>query len=485
MTMKKNEKSLLRLSTAAMFAGVLVLAGCGGGGGTPPTGGGQEEEQQCADNEIYDNGECKSADDLRGEGAQNRDRERENEMAKANVKKLFDGISEQMGDGDLTNLEANDRDAGYNTAGTAILVSIGGESPATAAITLSEDEDTMVTALHGWKGKRYTAEPANDGTYEANVYSYVGKPTKGKKFNAGYTLTEGRTAAIDTAAGLAYDGGTPSPTDTQKRIAFTGVTRSAGTETFKLPEPNPSGETNILIPGSFHGVSGTYRCVPSTPADGCSASVSAEGGFTLAAGTWTFKPANPEATVADAPDTSYASYGWWLHKDGNTWTASAFVDERGTGSPAASGLNTLNGKATYSGGAAGKYALQSTTGGKNAAGHFTAKASLEANFTDNMIKGKIDNFMGETDGMSSWSVELMEQGVGDTGTILGDDGTGAPKMTKWTIGEDTDTARGSWTGSLRENGDDGVPGIATGTFYSEYGTAGRMVGAFGAKKDKQ
>ena len=120
-----------------------------------------------------------------------------------------------------------------------------------------------------------------------------------------------------------------------------------------------------------------------------------------------------------AADTMYASYGWWLHKtaDGMTYTASAFFDYKGGDGTAelASGLDTLNGTATYMGGAAGKYALSSSTGGMNDAGHFTAKAMLEADFTDNMISGTIDNFVG-ADGMSrDWSVELMDTAVSATG----------------------------------------------------------------------
>ena len=132
-----------------------------------------------------------------------------------------------------------------------------------------------------------------------------------------YTLTNG-AVTVDTSAE-----GVPA------RVALTGVTRTAGTETVKLPESNPGGQTNILVSGSYHGVSGTYSCAPNTPADGCSASVAASG-FTLAGGTWTFTPGDANARVTDVPDSAYASYGWWIHKseDGSTFTASAFVDNQ-------------------------------------------------------------------------------------------------------------------------------------------------------------
>ena len=115
---------------------------------------------------------------------------------------------------------------------------------------------------------------------------------------------------------------------------------------------------------------------------------------------------------------------------------------------------------------------------------FTAKVTLEADFGDDMITGTIDNFMG-ADGMSrNWSVELMEQTITNGGLINGTDGAGAggAEKTKWTIDGTAAAAAGQWIGALKNNGTDGVPKVATGTFNSEYSTAGKMVGAFGANK---
>ncbi|MCY4397715.1 MAG: hypothetical protein OXC10_21560 [Rhodospirillaceae bacterium] len=413
----------------------------------------------------------------------------------ATAAKLYAGIRAQMGAGDGTTFADTDRDAFYNADGTAILVSIGdgsGTAHTEVTATLSEDKKTMVAANHGWAGKRYADAPGGD-MVEAVVYSNVAAPKMGKKFGGAeandefeYALTSGVTdpatatqngeVAVDTSGA-----GVPA------RVALTGVTRTAGTETFKF-SPSEVTDRRIDVPGSYHGVSGTYYCTPTTRADGCSASVAASG-FTLAGGDWAFKPGDPNARVMSAPDTAYASYGWWLRKsaDGTTYTASAFVDEKGD-VPAATGLNALNGTATYVGGAAGKYALSSNTGGTNDAGHFTARATLEANFTANTaddattngITGTIDMFRG-ADGMPrDWEVTLNGSPIGDTG-VIGDTDDG----TVWTIGGTAGSADGEWSGSLRNNGTDGVPQVATGTFYSTYGPGGgegRMVGGFGANK---
>ncbi|MDD9993972.1 MAG: hypothetical protein OXP75_19415 [Rhodospirillales bacterium] len=415
--------------------------------------------------------------------------------------KLYAGISAQMGAGDGTTFAATDRDAFYNAAGTAILVSIGnGEDTPTAddLITLSEDKMTMVAANRGWAGKRY-ADPAGGDMVEAYVYSNVEAPEMGKKFGkivTGSDAAEGYEYPLSSNHGGVNLANPTAPGDADK--VDLDITRTAGVETWTIEDvgPTPSGTPSIPIPGSYHGVSGTYWCLP-TSSQACTATVAIGGGFILASqSNWWFVPSNGEDRVMESEDTVYASYGWWLRKAENDgpFTASAFVDERGTVAPA-TGLNDLNGTATYVGGAAGKYALSSTTGGTNDAGHFTARATLEANFdtntatdtTTNAITGTIDQFIG-ADGMSrDWTVKLMGSPIGDTGVIGTATGAvnGARSETVWRIGETDAEESGNWIGSLRDiEAPGGVPQVATGTFYTEYNRAGKMVGAFGANLDE-
>ena len=415
------------------------------------------------------------------------DAEADRKAMAATAAKLYAGIRAQMGDGNLTNPQANDRDAAYGGINNnQILVSIGavdndGTAIAGSPVTLSEDKKTAVADNHGWEGKRYTDAPGG-ASVEAIVYSNVEAPKMGKKF--------GGAAANDEFEYLLTNGALTNSqlveAEAAARIVLTGVTRTAGVETFKLPVPNPDGVSIINVPGSYHGVSGTYNCTPDSSA--CTATV-ADKGFTLAGGgIWTFTPSDANARVTEMEDPAYASYGWWLRMAANDgdWTASAFHDEKG-GVAAATGLDGLNGTATYQGGAAGKYALASSTGGTNDAGHFTARATLEANFTANetatAITGTIDDFISADGEERHWSVKLNGSQIGDTGILntTGDTG-GAGAQTVWTIDGTAAAASGEWSGSLRNNGDDLVPQVATGTFYTEYGTAGRMVGAFGANK---
>ncbi len=383
-----------------------------------------------------------------------------------------------------TPLLATARSAAYGTGDNAndIAVTIDGGTP----VNLSEDEDNPPGDLNGWTGMRFTAEPDGaEGTYEAVVYSYVGEPTvtEGQAFNVAYTanITDGVLAVTDV-------------TDYQEQVASSSFDQSAGTKTFPLPDPNPQGASRINISGSFHGVPGNYICTPGTDQT-CASTLAAEGfilGFTGTGtgGTWTFTPTNPETKLMDtsAPDNEYASYGWWLHKseDGMTFTASAFAVNKGAVA-AASGITALQGTATYVGGAAGKYALSSTTGGTNDAGHFTAKATLEADFGEDTVSGTIDNFMGADGEARKWSVELMASTVSDIGVIAGDPDTAgdtAAQNTVWTIDGTAGDAAGQWSGTLYENdATSGVPQVATGTFSSQFGREGRMVGAFGANEE--
>ena len=400
------------------------------------------------------------------------------------------------------------RHAAYNDAGTPTdstadqfisVTTTDATSTATVA-HLSEDKDAMVAALHGWEGMRFTAEPDGDGgTYEAHVYSHVGDPTEGAVFNVAYTLN-----AADAATNPGELPLTTAATSLADQAAINAEVDSslfdqtAGTKEFE----KGANLTRLIIPGSFSGVPGNYYCLPAASST-CAVRVAAAGfelgvtadadnAFTL--GSWTFKPTDPEQKLMNTPDNMYASYGWWLHKseDDSTYTASAFHDYKGTDeNPVGTdGLTNLNGTATYSGGAAGKYALSSTTGGTNDAGHFTADdVSLEANFTEDMITGTINGFTGADGQSRNWSVKLNSAGMGNNGAIVGtadgeDFGDTNPYVgTVWTIGETAADAAGQWSGQMHELGDDGVPGIATGTFYSEFGRDGRMVGAFGANAE--
>ena len=97
----------------------------------------------------------------------------------------------------------------------------------------------MIHDNHGWTGTRYTRTlPAAEGTYEAIVYSNVEAPKEGRMFGNAEPGT-GNTRAfeydLDAMGRLTEDeadgvGGSGNAF-VAARVALTGVTRTAGTET--------------------------------------------------------------------------------------------------------------------------------------------------------------------------------------------------------------------------------------------------------------
>lgn len=404
------------------------------------------------------------------------------------AKKLHAGITRLGGTG------ADVRSAAYGTAEDANnIVVTSGDSPAITA-TLREDKEAMVDDLHGWTGKKYTS-----GGYEAVVYSNIGPDVAGDRFAEEYEGTnfDNETGVLTL---LAAEVATNAP-----RVASSRFDQSAGAKVFELG----TNDAAVMIPGTFHGVTGTYSCTPATDHD-CAAQkvdggfnlggVGADNAFAAADGTWTFKPDDPRDKVIDA-DTTYASYGWWIGTPTTGFTASAFAADKGD-VPNAVSIDALRGTAKYVGGAVGKYALYSstqsstdTTDGTNDSGHFTATATLEATFAaaadgGPTIEGTINNFMvGDDPESRDWSVKLNKAGISDTGGIPGSAngedivvGTNDHVGTVWTIDGTAGATSGQWSGSLQDNDSDGVPKVGSGTFYTEHGNIGKMVGAFGVNK---
>ena len=127
--------------------------------------------------------------------------------------------------------------------------------------------------------------------------------------------------------------------------------------------------------------------------------------------------------------------------------------------------------------------------GTGSGGHFTADAMLMAKLgelTDAGVTGTIDSFrLNDGSDDPGWSVELKRAMIDSAST---DNGTFSSN-TVWSINGNKAEASGTWNGRMYDEAasgpaDDGsnIPTTVTGTFYSEFSTIGRMVGAFGANK---
>ena len=337
-------------------------------------------------------------------------------------------------------------------------------------------------SLGGWAGANYAhTHTTTKVVNEARVYNNQG-PGKTVTFaKAGYTVATD-TTATDVEGYLTLDA---TDNATLGRIMAPTFTHS-GTQTHQKAERADA----LYVRGTYDGAPGTYRCSGDVA---CSSTNDGKGSPSALAGTWHFKP--DAGAMVMQPDANYLYYGWWVNKnkDGEPMLATAFVGTVGT---VANGgdLTALTGSATYAGHAVGKWAINNVLDGTGNGGHFTADAKLEATFGTGAtagVTGTIDNFrLNDGTEDPGWSVALQRGGLGATGGTIGAGAPADQPKTVWSIDGNKSMAAGNWGGTMYDElpGDppdgDGsnLPTTVTGTFYSEFSTIGRMVGAFGAEK---
>ena len=228
--------------------------------------------------------------------------------------------------------------------------------------------------------------------------------------------------------------------------------------------------------GTYFGAQGTYRCETT---GGCGIR-RATGGATpfgvsllttanpdLTSPNWVFKPDAGETIMV--PDQDWVMYGAWLttpdvgagtHRLGVFYNGMDMYDAANSvfATPGTTN-NSLHGKATYSGGAAGVYVDGDEESGMFESGMFTASASLTVNFDvdgdgrddsgDMTMSGRIDNFMDTagnylgTDtmdmpndpnagGENDWVIMIPSTDLADTtSTYAGTNATGSADGVPW------------------------------------------------------
>ena len=266
----------------------------------------------------------------------------------------------------------------------------------------------------------------------------------------------------------------------------------------------PAGATaeRLEFSGMWRGVPGTFICtVGDCDNEDSRITVTAmlddgeeELTATIPAGvTWVFQPDDAKATV-DVPDEDYLHFGWW-HQVPTTDTGAGDHEFRtfsGGSQPfTAANLQAVEGEATYSGAATGKFAQQGGTLLKPTyvADLFTATATLTADFGDadgaGTIEGDITDFQspGETD-VSGWEVTLNSIALTDNdATFESTDGTADNNAVAEIDG--VDSTSGTWSGEFfGNNGPDDQPGSVAGVFRADFGETGSVhtsiAGAYGA-----
>ncbi len=236
--------------------------------------------------------------------------------------------------------------------------------------------------------------------------------------------------------------------------------------------------------GQLQGASGTFRCNGASADATCT--VQNRGESFEFGGDWDFIPSSGTVQIV-VPDGQYMWFGWWAqqtveHQDPahptNIW---AFQAKHG-GTNAVSDLSAATGSATYTGPAAGRYAVYEPDTGDSGIGSFTASATLQADFDANTVAGTITGFSNDP----SWSLAL-KRGAITGGTVAR---TEADDVT-WTIDGIPDDS-GEWEAQFYAN----LPTTGTvtyqphgiaGTFQAEYdpsdtGPRAAVIGGFGAHR---
>ena len=403
-------------------------------------------------------------------------------------------LKRALGSTPLSNLRADSTTTpalhSLTSAGLAVGIPNADSTASTASPRMKAGDSAG--SVGGWAGKHYAHKNAGTGvSNSAIVYTNQASPTvKPFATGASFGADAAAFAAAYTAAtrtlnlGNGFAGGTNVKGD---------MFPTAGTTNYTPTAP----ATDNIIRGTYQGAPGNYRC---TGATGCGATATAGGGVTLV-GDWVF--VHDSGAMTSRPDANYLYFGWWLtkDKDDEPTSASAFTGVVGDvdGDAALANPSTLTGKATYTGGAAGKFAISNPLSGGDA-GHFTAAATLNATFGTGAtqgISGTIDNFMANEEAVP-WSVTLFRRGwdttnagmteaLDDTNTATVDESV---TQTVWSIDGNSAAASGTWDAMLYDEKPVGPPAgdgsnvatTVTGTFQSHFGSTHSMVGAFGADK---
>ena len=295
----------------------------------------------------------------------------------------------------------------------APMLSVSNDGMLMAEATGYTMADMAPDMIEGWRGAMLAGNVGTAAEGDAAVvYSDIGN--------------DGTQTLLDR-----YDSNLPNPaTGTPRAWPVTGDGNIPWTAVERPDDETMVSGGTVTAPtltfmGTVHNVPGTFSCTGSTcaaPARYSDDSVeTAASGDNAAVGSWTFVPDEGALTYTDDPN--YLTFGWWLSKglDGK-------ADDLVLIAPAAVGMDArtetstagtaLRGSATYKGAAAGKYAIASLTSDMHEGGHFTAMATLTADFDADdtpvageasdragiALSGMIDNFMTGDTARPDWMV---------------------------------------------------------------------------------
>ncbi len=400
------------------------------------------------------------------------------ETAEAELQKLEDEQADAMAMAQITERIA--REAAVRTAieGNRVGTSATAFPTGVTAQAVTRNAARMMTVDVG--DEDYAGRETNAGSGDWNdftltktntdesedtlvIYTDIEAPSD-KLLTAQYTQTQLDDALDEMTVGKAQSSGFPS---------------SPGTSWDYTGEADERAKT---VTGTFDGVPGQFTC---TATADCTVMTDSEGEVEPSE-NWRFTPASPLTAMVKDPDAAYAYFGWWLNKPkDNTAVHDVEVFAGGTTGHEANVTNDIEGNATYTGAAAGKYVTKSFSAGvQNDAGvgHFTATANLTAKFgTDaaaGTIGGAVTSFVLEDGSSRPWKVTLDDADLNNGDAIF----NGVTTVNFG--GADVDPA-GTWQGSFYADADatddTNAPDTVAGTFDADT-TNASVIGGFGATK---
>ncbi|MCY4439372.1 MAG: hypothetical protein OXE53_04085 [Deltaproteobacteria bacterium] len=416
----------------------------------------------------------------------------------------------------LTATDQGDDDA---PGGTNI---VDGAQNADTKLKASDKMGAMVSGFEGGVFAQDNGTDTKDPTQVDTVYVYSDKePNTAQEYSMYWTsttvsdMTNGADEGVSTVNTVADKLDTLTLSASATEHPMSSALPSANQSYTDYEDDADTTDNEASFDGTFRGVAGGFSCVVGSNAgDVCRATRDEDGKVSFTGGVWTFTPTEPEgeAKVMVAgviPDPDYLTFGFWLRettdKDGkvSAMIETLYGTEAAYTTATADGLTgeDLEGEATYSGSATGKFIRKEFTSGGDetvvAGGQFTATADLTAYFGEptsvamdnhNMIDGSITDFKDGhgNDIDDTWTLTLNATSFADSdadnnvfsGGTEGDKGAGAGFWEGIFAGAETmpDPDDNTATVPVRPSG---VVGEFNGHFNN-----GHVVGAFGATLDE-
>ena len=190
------------------------------------------------------------------------------------------------------------------------------------------------------------------------------------------------------------------------------------------------------------------------------------------ANTLLFVPDDDDDPVKVAKD-AHLYFGVWLEQPDDADNEHVFDAFTGTDMADMSDVDGLDGRATYKGGAVGKYVTQDLAANTAEGGYFTADVTLRADFDGSSmdLDGRIRDFEENGESLGNWYVDLE------------DDGTAEAKIGRATV--DGDWAHAAYGQLDADKAKDRHPAAVLGTFQvGDTGDPALLGGAFGALNTK-